>query len=68
MDEGEVVAALLRGSPEVARSLTQLRCWPDGGSFAAAYDELARVGHLHHLLLHVQQPCLLYTSPSPRDS
>ena len=58
MDEGMVVAALLRGSPEVARSLTQLRCWPSS-SFAAAYDELARARHLHRLLLRVQQPVLL---------
>eukprot|EP01043_Picozoa_sp_COSAG02_P000976 COSAG02_NODE_20_length_53673_cov_86.864841_11_plen_1053_part_00 len=58
MDEGVVVAALLRGSPEVARSLTQLRCWPSS-SFAAVYDELARARHLHRLLLRVQQPVLL---------
>ena len=58
MDEAVVVAALLRGSPEVARSLTRLHCWPSD-SFAVAYDELARQGQLHRLLLLAQQPVLL---------
>ena len=53
-----MVAALLRGSPEVARSLTRLHCWPSD-SFAVAYDELARQGQLHRLLLLAQQPVLL---------
>lgn len=56
--EGAVIAALLRGSAEVARNLTNLRCWPSD-AFAGAYDELARKGHLHHLLLRAQQPIQL---------
>ena len=40
---------------EVARNLTRLRCWPSD-AFGALYDEMARRGHLHELLLRSGQP------------